>query len=1327
MFPRGGAHARPCCWTVALCFVVGVVFGQSPATPTDNNLDPNNWGLVQPQYPSLGPQLAYHAASQIVDPFDAIYSPTFTTNSSYAVHMAVFGGIFSFVSEVNNIWTTDANTQLTDNMWLFFISTRTWKQIPRVTGPFPQGTGWPGARAVHTLNTLIYNSNSVLVLFGGQNGSTSFGDTWLWPWTRNATHAGFSTLWYNATTAVSPGPRWGFGSAVHINTLYVMGGASFAQTLPNDVWIFMLTSETSGAWRLLYPAFVQGPYPRFLFSFGIFHNATTDQPQMLVTGGWPTVSNSDTSLPMRDMWTAPLTFGNASATSASYLNSSFANNPPSSVFTPSNASGSPWTFLSNGSPGMANGKTLSIHFQPNVPTLVSLRGIQYSFSSTFSANLFPIVTDNVYVFDPVGLTWFTATLTAIEAMSDYPGSTIGQTVINFNQEIILYGGFNTFVSLLSDRTSRVILSCAKNTSVVWTPFQPQLQPEDRQCASAIVRNGLLYVMGGWMRRLNTYNDVWSFDPVQQIWIEVPITTITPVASASLVTYNDQFYLFGGIFQFHNGTVFLRNTLTQINVDTLASHILTPSDGIVPTPRQLHTAVVDKDSMYVFGGVVCSQGQLCSGNYSMFIPESIDELWVYSFTNNTWRNLTHLSSPWPGPRNKHTAVTIMTRHGTEMLVYAGIGTHLYSDLWAFSFAQQRWRLVAPSSGISPGMRCWHFATAIGSSTSSTRMQIFNGVTSGPRGIQYYYDSWVYDSATNAWTQTSIGTTIGAKTTFSAYAYDGVSNTVYSFGGMQDAFEANSTATILNNLFTAQPGCNSGSMSPNYTSVPCQLCPRGTYAEGPGQTSCVSCSIGVTTHMTGSTSASDCNSCDSGSCSDKGTCVVDSSGFVSCIDCAFGYSGQYCGVTTVRDVIISVCILVPAVFLLALCLKSFFKKHSEVKLYRTQLDEANATIDETKKVFSIDFTDVYISRNLANGANGSISVAQYWGMEVAVKCLTNASLFKELDPEVYNQEMKIFAEEGKTLSSLHHVNIVRYFGTTLDVDGRPCLVMEFCSRGSLFRILNSSITLGWPELHQFASQCCLGMAYLHSRKRMHRDLKSLNLFVADDWVLKVGDFGTAKKFVGEDQEQTNIGTLQWMAPEILPGFAVKEKPHAFGASDVYSFGIVMWEIAARKEPYHNFPIESLASHISRLGERPDLSAVRAIIPREFVDVMRQAWAQESHERPIFQDLVKRLSGMKPVQRAFTPAVIERINAEMLRCDPSQLHEREAFVRQQGSIYNEQRRNSVSSPYVNVVHASDRRAKGGSVSSRYRVAPTTRKEADASPQLELLLVKSHSSTES
>ena len=95
--------------------------------------------------------------------------------------------------------------------------------------------------------------------------------------------------------------------------------------------------------------------------------------------------------------------------------------------------------------------------------------------------------------------------------------------------------------------------------------------------------------------------------------------------------------------------------------------------------------------------------------------------------------------------------------------------------------------------------------------------------------------------------------------------------------------------------------------------------------------------------------------------------------------------------------------------------------------------------------------------------------YWGMTVAVKLLANENMLKQASLDAYEDALLAFADEGKTLSALHHMNIVRFFGTSIDPHGGLMLVMEFCERGSLFEVLQSRRNFGWPELWRFAFHC------------------------------------------------------------------------------------------------------------------------------------------------------------------------------------------------------------------------------------------------------------------
>jgi LRR receptor-like serine/threonine-protein kinase FLS2 len=170
----------------------------------------------------------------------------------------------------------------------------------------------------------------------------------------------------------------------------------------------------------------------------------------------------------------------------------------------------------------------------------------------------------------------------------------------------------------------------------------------------------------------------------------------------------------------------------------------------------------------------------------------------------------------------------------------------------------------------------------------------------------------------------------------------------------------------------------------------------------------------------------------------------------------------------------------------------------------------------------------------------------------------------------------------------------------------------------------------------------MALVHSLGRMHRDLKSGNILATahrGTIVLKVADFGTATLAAmalqsgpqtetsvlgGEEpgdgramaQQTKGIGTPLWMAPEIMAG--LRYGPSA----DVYSYAIVLWEIASQEEPWPDvrgpFISNTLHKLISR-GERPPVSSDW---PAAYVDMLSQCWQTDPTFRPTFAHILQQL---------------------------------------------------------------------------------------------------------
>jgi serine/threonine protein kinase len=164
---------------------------------------------------------------------------------------------------------------------------------------------------------------------------------------------------------------------------------------------------------------------------------------------------------------------------------------------------------------------------------------------------------------------------------------------------------------------------------------------------------------------------------------------------------------------------------------------------------------------------------------------------------------------------------------------------------------------------------------------------------------------------------------------------------------------------------------------------------------------------------------------------------------------------------------------------------------------------------------------------------------------------------------------FEAEIKCLRQWFHPNIVRCFGAGHFTEGKSFLVLEFCQRGSLDRILqNADLELPWMRRLELALGAAEGINYLHHKKTtvLHRDIKSLNILVTENWTAKISDFGTAKQQIQSkptsarrnrslnhdhedeplldiDASSTNVGSPLWSAPEVLEG---KE---ATTRSDVY----------------------------------------------------------------------------------------------------------------------------------------------------------------------------------
>lgn len=199
------------------------------------------------------------------------------------------------------------------------------------------------------------------------------------------------------------------------------------------------------------------------------------------------------------------------------------------------------------------------------------------------------------------------------------------------------------------------------------------------------------------------------------------------------------------------------------------------------------------------------------------------------------------------------------------------------------------------------------------------------------------------------------------------------------------------------------------------------------------------------------------------------------------------------------------------------------------------------------------------------------------------------------------------------------------------GHPVIVTEFCEGGTLFEILHEKRKeipkITYKQRTQMALDIALGMHFMHDLNPplMHRDLKSLNILmykniktVFDKVQCKITDFGLARQANGEGEAQMTgmAGTFHWMAPEVL-----ENSPYTFKA-DVYSFGIVLWEILAREPPFAEYPPHKIMYNVINYKERPPLDKIEKECPQELIFIMRACWEQDPSKRPNFSDIIPAL---------------------------------------------------------------------------------------------------------
>ncbi|XP_069500045.1 RAF proto-oncogene serine/threonine-protein kinase isoform X2 [Ambystoma mexicanum] len=262
------------------------------------------------------------------------------------------------------------------------------------------------------------------------------------------------------------------------------------------------------------------------------------------------------------------------------------------------------------------------------------------------------------------------------------------------------------------------------------------------------------------------------------------------------------------------------------------------------------------------------------------------------------------------------------------------------------------------------------------------------------------------------------------------------------------------------------------------------------------------------------------------------------------------------------------------------------------------------------WEIEASEVVLSNRIGSGSFGTVYKGKWHG-DVAVKIL------KVTDPTP--EQFQAFRNEVAVLRKTRHVNILLFMGyMTKD---NLAIVTQWCEGSSLYKHLHVQETkFQMFQLIDIARQTAQGMDYLHAKNIIHRDMKSNNIFLHEGLTVKIGDFGLAtvkSRWSGSQQVEQPTGSILWMAPEVIR--MQDNNPFSF-QSDVYSYGIVLFELMTGELPYsHIRNRDQIIFMVGRGCASPDLSKLYKNCPKAMKRLVADCLKKIKDERPLFPQIL------------------------------------------------------------------------------------------------------------
>lgn len=256
-------------------------------------------------------------------------------------------------------------------------------------------------------------------------------------------------------------------------------------------------------------------------------------------------------------------------------------------------------------------------------------------------------------------------------------------------------------------------------------------------------------------------------------------------------------------------------------------------------------------------------------------------------------------------------------------------------------------------------------------------------------------------------------------------------------------------------------------------------------------------------------------------------------------------------------------------------------------------------------TIQYSEIKFGKEIGSGSFGVVYRGEWRKTPVAIK---------ELRGNLQEDALIEFKNEVSIMEKLHSERLVRLYGVCLSP--KYHLVMEYMSGGNLYNLLRGSKTLEWKICYQIVMDIACGLLFLHKENVLHRDIKSLNVLLDENFRAKLTDFGMSrirKEATSIATTSDIVGTIPWMAPELFG-----PEPKYTKKSDIYSFGLTIWEVIARKRPFANAIPQAIPNLVCK-GER---EVIPSECPKRMTDLIQLCWKEKARDRPTIEEVIAHL---------------------------------------------------------------------------------------------------------